>query len=130
MRIVILICLFPIFVFAQDYYEASGRTEVFTLKAGAKALPVATKAPRLSRNQTAFRCTISGNTLSVSPARAGTLKLYMLDGRSLEVHSVNPAGKVNLKRHLENGVYLLKFVSDGSPAETAKLVITGNRSFR
>jgi hypothetical protein len=124
MRAAIFVCLFPIVLFAQDYFEASGRTEVFTLKAGAKAPPVAIKTARMLQHQTTFRFTVAGNVLNVNPARNGVLKLYTLDGRVLEVHLVNSSGIVNLKRPPGNGIYLLRFEPEGLPVKTAKLVIT------
>jgi len=42
MRVVSLfLCLLPAMIFAQQYYEASGQTQVFTLTAGAKTGPTA-----------------------------------------------------------------------------------------
>jgi len=125
MRTTIFICIvFPMFIFAQDYYETSGRTDVFTLKAGAKAPPVAINLTRILQHQTTFRFTIKGNILYVNPAGTGMLKLYTLDGRVLEVLSVNSRGIVNLKRPPEYGIYLLRFEPQGSPVKTVKLLIT------
>lgn len=127
MRTAMLICLFPIFLFAQDYYESSGQTNIFTLKAGAKASPAAINIARISIHQATFQCSIRGNTLFVNSAKTGTLKLYTLGGRMLEVHTINSSGVVNLNRPLENGVYLLKFEANGSPVKTAKLIITESK---
>lgn len=129
-RSILLICLFPAVVMAQDFFEASGMTAVFTLKAGAKAPPVAIKAVPLKQNQAAFRIISSGSSLRLNTNITGTLRLYSLDGRMIEAKEINPSGIVNLKQPLKNGIYMIRIESNGSKVRTAKLVVAASRGQR
>jgi hypothetical protein len=122
MRTILFVCLVPILLFAQEYYEASGQTSIFTLKAGGKAQIASTgKSLKFFNFKRTF--TVTGNILRTTPGKCGILKLFMLDGRVVDVYQVNSSGIITLKRLLKNGVYLLQFESVGSPVEISKLVV-------
>jgi hypothetical protein len=130
MRLTIFFCLIPALVMAQDFFEASGSTAVFTLKAGAKAPPVAIKAAQVTSKQKTLHITFSGTVLRVNPLVSGTLRLYSLNGRMLEKHAIDSYGIVNFKRPLKNGIYLIRIESEGVQLKTTKLIVDSARRQR
>ena len=127
MRLIVFFCLIPALVMAQDFFEASGSTAVFTLKAGAKAPPVAIKFTHITPKQKTLHITFSGTVLRVNPLLSGTLRLYSLNGRMIEKHVINSYGTVNFKRPLKDGVYLIRIESEGVQLKTTKLIVDSAR---
>jgi hypothetical protein len=126
-RPLFLLCFVPALLWAQDYYEASGQSAVFTLKAVTTATYTPIKASPVVRH---IRIIYDGTKLRVFPAARGTLRIYQPNGRTLNVCPVDGAGMAAIKWPLGNGVYLLRFEADGLSAESFKLAVTSARGQR
>ena len=108
-------------VSAQNYVEASGQTNVFTLKAGAKAgwtgvlmvqravgrtLPITLTA---ARSNGAVSFNISGQ----KPPTGATLAVYAVNGELLERATQSLDGSFHLNRTFADGFYTVRLEKAG-----------------
>jgi hypothetical protein len=123
-RIIALIALFSASAMAQQYYEASGSTQVFTLKAGAKAKPAAvlnqnklgnTEVPRL------LVTTHNGVFLRVQGTAAkSVVSVYNVAGKRILNIGVEGNKPVALAKTLPSGVYFARLTVMGRLAQTVR----------
>ena len=125
MRTAIFVALFSSLLFAQTFFEASGTTPVFLFKAGARTgaayhggtagetlLPLA-----LAPSFTAFFNGKINYRIKISSSlKSGKLSLYDLAGRRLACQPVTgPHGILAPNHPLANGIYILRFETQGAP---------------
>ncbi|MCU0608339.1 MAG: hypothetical protein MUF22_01040 [Chitinispirillaceae bacterium] len=117
---------------AQEYFEATGQTAIFTLSSGLTATqPANTLAP----SQELFTLTFTRNgpysQVHISGGIPGTAKLYQLNGRMIGFWPVGKSGILRLNRHFSSQAFLLRFEPEGNyPAKTIRLpvMLEGGRS--
>jgi hypothetical protein len=123
-KLLLLLCLLPALVIAQQYYQASGQTQVFTLTAGAKAGPTAV----LPHGRTA--CSIAphmlvimqnGVHLSILGVQGdGSVSIYNLSGKRVQMVEIAGNSSVALRPDLSNGVYFARLEVNGRLVQTTR----------
>jgi hypothetical protein len=113
-----ILCFFALCASAQQYFQASGQTGVFTLTAGATAGPgssavryvkrVASVAPHM------LVTTQNGIRIGVTGIRgAGRIAIYNLEGRRVQSADFSGASMVAVRPDLGNGVYFARLEVNG-----------------
>lgn len=133
MKTFLLVVWFSGFVFGQIRFEASGQTEVFTFKAGAKAAwdhPISvTQHPDV-----AFRNKI---TLSVSriagiivfraegmqPGTKAKITIYTMNGKIADILQVNSSYTTGLRKRLLVGIYFAKLETGNKTLSTTSFLV-------
>ncbi len=125
--------LLPVFIFAQDFYEASGQTQAFTLAAGNKAewnsggVSTEQKAVALPGNVTmallpnpvtgSLRISVSGIT------GLSTVTIYDIAGKKVQIITVNNKLGSAVLNTLSNGIYFARLHVDGRAIQTTKFLV-------
>lgn len=124
MRTLIFLCLLPAMIFAQQYYQASGQTQVFTLTAGAKAGPTTVRHVTNSALTTAphlAMTTADGIRLSIAGVIGhARVTIYNLSGKVLQVAETNGCESIALRANLSNGVYFARLEVNGRLVQTTR----------
>jgi hypothetical protein len=134
MRIMILLASLAFLVSAQTFFEATGKTAVFTMKDGARTSQVyhgGTSGERALPviSTPLFTAFFSGGICyrihSPSAAKNARLSLFDLNGRRLFCHPVNGLqGRLPMDFSLANGVYLLRLETvPRGPATAVKIAV-------
>lgn len=124
MRKLFFLFLIPALVLAQQYYEASGQTQVFKLTAGAKAggsgiltrsRIAKTASPRmLVTTQNGIRIGISG------VQGQGRISIYNLAGKRLQITEIAGNASVVLGSDISTGVYIARLEVNGHLAQSTR----------
>jgi hypothetical protein len=120
----LFLCLLPAMIFAQQYYEASGQTRVFTLSAGAKAGPSAIrnvgrtipslKSPMLVTMQNGIRISVSGIQ------GQSRVSIYNLAGKRMQLAVISEKSPVALRSDLPCGVYFARLEMNGNLVQSIR----------
>jgi hypothetical protein len=109
---------------AQQYFEASGRTEVFDLKAGAHAGPVAIargSSPALLALPRLLVTAHHGVFLRLQNTNAKALvSVYTIAGKRLLEIGIDGKAPVALSRNLPSGVYFARLEIQGAAVQTVR----------
>ena len=120
----LLLCLLPAMIFAQQYYQASGQTQVFTLTAGAKVGPVAVLPHgRLTSSITPHMLVTmqNGVRLSILGVQGqGRVSIYNLAGKQVQIAEIAGNSSVALRSDLSNGVYFARLEANGRLVQTTR----------
>jgi hypothetical protein len=123
-RIVAITAILSATTMAQQFYEASGHTQVFTLAAGARANPagiargkqhVTPAAPRL------FLTTHNGLWLHVQNSSAKAfVSIYNITGRRILNVDIDGATPIALSKSMPSGVYFARLEMNGRIMHTVR----------
>ena len=124
MRKLFFICLIPAALWSQQYYQASGQTQVFTLTAGAKAGPSAV----LPRSQIArsimphmLVTTQNGVHISILGVQGqGRVSIYNLAGKRVQSAETAGASSLTLRTDISNGVYIARLEVNGRLVQSTR----------
>ena len=126
MRLVIMFCLLPFIVYAQNYFEASGKTVAFTLKAGAKSgwnNTTAIEKTSVISLAKIFSIASTGSELFVHTELKGVLRVFNVRGCLAATITIEHSGFIRLSNSLPNGVYVGRFESPGITTSTARWAV-------
>jgi hypothetical protein len=123
-RITTIIGLLCISVMAQEYYEASGQTQVFTLTAGARGNPssianknqsIAIAAPHLQViSQHGVYLHLQNTT-----AKA-TVSIYTIAGKRILNIGIDSRAPVAISKGLSSGIYFARLAIDSRVMQTVR----------
>jgi hypothetical protein len=124
MRKLILLCLIPTALWSQQYYQASGQTQVFTLTAGAKAGPSAV-LPRGRLTQSIaphMLITIqNGVHINIRGIQGqGKVSIYNLAGKKVQSAEITGASSFALRSDISNGVYFARLEVSGRLVQSTR----------
>jgi hypothetical protein len=111
-------------VFAQQYYEATGQTRVFTLTAGAKAGPSAVR--KVSRATPSLKSPMvitmqNGVHISVQDFQGiGRISIYNLAGKQVQSAKINGKSMIALRSDLSIGVYYARLEVNGNIVQATR----------
>jgi hypothetical protein len=111
-------------IFAQQYYQASGQTQVFTLTAGAKVGPVAVLPHGRLTSSIAPHMLVTmqnGVRLSVLGVQGnGRVSIYNLAGKRVQIAEIADNSSVALRSDLSGGVYFARLEVNGRLVQTTR----------
>ncbi len=120
----VFLCLLPAMIFAQQYYQASGQTQVFTLTAGAKVGPVAVLPHGRLTSSIAPHMLVTmqnGVRLSVLGVQGnGRVSIYNLAGKRVQIAEIADNSSVALRSDLSGGVYFARLEVNGRLVQTTR----------
>ena len=120
----VFLCLLPAMIFAQQYYQASGQTQVFTLTAGAKVGPVAVLPHGRLTSSIAPHMLVTmqnGVHLSILGVQGnGRVSIYNLAGKRVQIVEIAGNSSVALRSDLSNGVYFARLEVNGRLIQTTR----------
>jgi hypothetical protein len=120
----LFLCLLPAMIFAQQYYEASGQTQVFTLTAGAKAGSTAILPHgRLTPSSAPHMLVTMQNGVHISIAGIqgnGRVSIYNLSGKRVQTAEITGKSSVALRSDLSGGVYFARLEVNGRLVQTTR----------
>lgn len=118
------LCLLPAMISAQQYYQASGQTQVFTLTAGTKAGPSAVlPGSRIARSVASHMLITTQNGVHISVAGVqgqGRVSIYNLAGKRVQSAEVTGASSFALRSDLSNGVYFARLEVNGRLVQSTR----------
>jgi hypothetical protein len=123
-RVLVILSILCAVAMAQQYYEASGRTQVFTLAAGAKAGPsaMAPESRRMHFIAPGIRITANnGVILHVQGITSKALvHVYNVAGKRVLRIDVDGGTSVTVSKLLQSGVYFARLEVNGRATQTIR----------
>jgi hypothetical protein len=118
-RIAAVIAVVSLTTAAQQYYETSGQTRVFTLTAGSTAAAfesrsIPTGSPRLAVTMHKGVC------LRLQGAAAGKISIYNVSGKRILDREIGREAPVAVSGLVPNGVYFARLEVSGRAVETVR----------
>ncbi len=124
-KLLLFLSCLPAIAIAQQYYEASGQTTVFTLTAGAKAGPgssaVLYHAPLTPIASPHMLVTVQNGIHIRIPGfnGLGRVSIYNLAGTTIQTAYIDGSSTVAL-RSVPNGVYFAQLEVNGRVVQTTR----------
>jgi hypothetical protein len=121
-RIVAVIAVVCLTTAAQQYYETSGQTRVFTLTAGQTAVAfenhcTPSAGPRLIVTMH------NGVCLRMQGAGAGKVSIYNVSGKRIMDMGIDGQTAVAVSKHVPEGVYFARFEMNGRALQTVRFQV-------
>jgi hypothetical protein len=124
MRKLLFLCLIPAAVWAQQYYQASGQTQVFTLTAGAKAGSSAVlPGSRIARSVKPHMLVTTQNGVHISilcVQGQSRISIYNLAGKRVQSAEITGASSFALRSDISNGVYVARLEVNGRLVQSTR----------
>ena len=124
MHKLLFLCLIPAALWSQQYYQASGQTQVFTLTAGAKAGPSAVlPGNRVARSVKPHMLVTTQNGVHISILGVqgqSRISIYNLAGKRVQSAETADASSLTLRSDISNGVYIARLEVNGRLVQTTR----------
>jgi hypothetical protein len=125
MKKFLLLCFLATFAGAQQYYQASGQTTVFTLTAGATAGPggsaVRTVRPVVSLAPHMLVAMQGGLHISLAGNRGlARISIYNLAGKRVQKAEITGNAMLPIRSDLGYGVYFARLEANGRLVQTTR----------
>jgi hypothetical protein len=117
-RVMVGLVILCIAANAQQYFEASGSTRVFTLMAGAKARPSAVMATNRGGNRDPHLVVAvrRGVYISAPGSPAGSqVSIYNIIGKRVEQIAIDNTALIPVSRNLPDGIYFARLEMNHRP---------------
>ena len=126
-----LFLLLPICIWAQDYYEASGKTRIFTLAPGSKGTWESSAVEQNQSEQLGFTnmkvfpnpCNGIVNILVSNANRSVSVAIYNIAGEKVQQIGFNQRQHATINNMLPNGIYFARLHENGHMIQTRRFMV-------